>query len=65
MHWKTKSNKTFNAEKIIAFAKENGWTLTGKENFNPKSMKDWKKNGKLIFPLTSQGFKPTLRSVLQ
>ncbi|WP_433830263.1 hypothetical protein [Flavobacterium anhuiense] len=59
MHWKTKYNKTFNAEKIIAFAKENGWTFTGKENFNPKSMKDWKKNGKLIFPLTSQGFKPT------
>lgn len=60
IHWRTESKKTFKSEKIIAFAKENGWTLTGIEKFNPESMKDWEENGKSVFPLTSQGFKPEL-----
>jgi hypothetical protein len=60
MHWKTESKKTFKSEKIIAFAKENGWTLTGTEKFSTDSMKDWVENGKSVFPLTSQGFNPKL-----
>lgn len=60
MYWKTEGAKTFKSEKIIKFAKENGWILTGTEKFSHEKMKNWKENGKLVFPLTSQGFKPEL-----
>ncbi|MFN7098993.1 MAG: hypothetical protein ACK4M4_01300 [Flavobacterium sp.] len=60
MYWKTEIKKTFKPEKIIEFAKENGWTLTATEKINSKGMKNWNENGKTVFPLTSQGFKPEL-----
>jgi hypothetical protein len=60
MYWKAETKKTFKSEKIIEFAEENGWILTGTEKFNLEKMKNWKENGKYVFPLTSQGFKPEL-----
>ncbi|WP_281636884.1 hypothetical protein [Flavobacterium marginilacus] len=60
MYWKTKTKKTFTSDTIIAFAVKNGWTLTGIEKFNLKNIKEWKENGKAIFPLTSNGFTPKL-----
>ena len=56
MYWKTETPETFKYEKIIEFAEENGWILTGTEKFGLEKIKNWKENGKLIFPLTSQGF---------
>lgn len=58
MYWKTDIKKTFDPEKIMEFAKENGWILTVTEKINSESMKNWYENGKNVFPLTSQGFKP-------
>jgi hypothetical protein len=60
MYWKTDLIKTFEPEKIIEFAKENGWTLTTTEKINSEDMKNWNENGKKVFPLTSKGFKPEL-----
>ncbi|TDE44956.1 hypothetical protein E0I26_07400 [Flavobacterium rhamnosiphilum] len=57
-YWKAKTKNTFNPEKVIEFAKENGWILIGREEFDSENVKKWKSGNKPIFPLTSLGFKP-------
>lgn len=59
MYCKTEIKKN-EPKKTIEFANVNGWTLTSTEKINLEGMKNWNENGKTVFPLTSQGFKPEL-----
>ena len=53
-------NSLFDIRRIIEFATENGWTFVDSTKYEEADLKTWTYFDKQIFPLSHEGFNPTV-----
>jgi len=56
IHWESEKYKEFDARSITAYAEEKGWSLVNCVHVEKKQLKNWVKNGEVIFPAFLTGF---------
>ena len=63
IHWKADQTNVFNANIILEFANENGWTLIDSSDSYQNQTDKWVYDKKPIFPLSHTGLSDTANNV--
>jgi hypothetical protein len=59
LFWQKKGTAKFNLTNVIEFATENGWKFKDSSRFTLSEIQRWRYYDKTIFPLSTEGFKPS------